>query len=118
MKVVVDSVIDTQSISCSQEDNWKLVIALCSCQQPHEKLLVVKMADSAGMFPKLEHVIENNDLVDILYKNIIKSNDDIEEICGNSDPAEYRVRFAEILHNLCLKNSGEEDIGPSKMKRL
>jgi len=111
-----DIVIDITNVTYDEEKKCKLVMLISSCKQPHENLIYIELKDSHNNFTKIEHYVEKNDLVTTLCANIMKSNDAIHNICGNTHVDDYRSKMVNILYNLCLKTT--PDISSSNIKSI
>ena len=114
LKVQVDKIIVSKGVDCCSD--WKVFFAVCSVKEPYERLIYIKLTDPFNILPKIDHVVEKTDLVKTLIQYFMKSNEELAEISGNTNPKDYRKNIAQTIYNLCLGE--KEEINNNKMKPL
>lgn len=114
LKVEIENIIVSRGVDCCTD--WKVFFAVCSVKKPHERLVYIKLTDPYNILPKIDHVVESNDLVKKLISYFMKSNEELDLICGNTNPKDYRKNIATTLYNLCLGE--KEEVKENRMKSL
>lgn len=114
LPIFVNQIINNYKIICDYELSISLIV--CSINENIEnktllknnndinKLLYIKLIDDSNLFPKIEHIIEKNKLIDTLIQYITMSSDELQHLCGNTSVIQYRIDIANILYDLCIKN--------------
>ena len=105
LRIEVENIILSKTLDCCTD--WKVYFAVCSVKKPHDKLVYIKLTDPYNILPKINHVVENNDLVKRLISYFMKTNEELDLLCGNTNPKDYRNNIAITLYNLCLGEKEE-----------